>query len=100
MRTYQPPALKDASSMSTNAAIWGAGEPRTIGFLTLLSRAATAVERIRAKRRTARVLGELDDHVLVDIGINPGEVLRHRQSVVDWIVQSHNGTARIVFIGR
>ncbi len=86
--------------MSKNTGVWGAERPQSIGFLSLISGAMSAVSRARARRRTERMLAELDDHALVDIGLNPGEVHRNNRSVADWVLQSHSGTARLVFIGR
>jgi len=86
--------------MTTNAATWGAGSPQSNGVFSAISRVAHAISRARAKRRTAMILADLDDHALLDIGINPGEVRRSHPSARDWVVQSHSGTARLVFVGR
>jgi uncharacterized protein YjiS (DUF1127 family) len=86
--------------MTTNTAAWDAERSQSIGFLSMIQRATEALARARAKRRTLSALGELDDHVLVDIGVNPGDVRRNHQAVTDWVVQSHSGTARLVFVGR
>jgi uncharacterized protein YjiS (DUF1127 family) len=58
------------------------------------------MRRARARRRTEHALAELDDHVLADIGFNPGTV-RRTHSVAEWVLQSNGGTtARLVFFGR
>ncbi len=86
--------------MSTNTANWGAERPQEIGFVTLLSNAVKAVAHARTQRRTQMALAELDDHALLDIGVNPGDVRRNHRAVTDWVLQSHSGTARLIFIGR
>jgi len=83
--------------MTMNTATWGAGSSQTNG---VIARFASTILNARAKRRTMTALAELDDHALLDIGVNPGDVRRAHHSVADWVVQSHSGTARLVFIGR
>ena len=46
------------------------------------------------------LLADLDDQTLDDIGADRGHVRRTRQGMTDWVVQTHSGTARLVFIGR
>jgi uncharacterized protein YjiS (DUF1127 family) len=86
--------------MTTNTATWGAASPRPSRLFSTLVHAVDALARARSKRQTAKVLADLDDHVLQDIGLNPGEVRRSTHTVTDWVLQSHSGTARLVFIGR
>ncbi len=86
--------------MTTNAATWGAGSPQSNGIFSTISRLVHAISRARAKRRTEMILADLDDHALLDIGINPGEFRRSHPSARDWVVQSQTGTARLVFVGR
>jgi uncharacterized protein YjiS (DUF1127 family) len=83
--------------MSTNTAFWGATSSQSHGFF---ARLAAPFLDARAKRRTVTALAELDDYALVDIGIDPADVRRSHRAVTDWVVQSHSGTARLVFIGR
>lgn len=61
------------------------------------------VETARAmwmRRRTVMLLADLDDHILRDIGLNPGEIRRPRNELRDWVVDGRAGPARLVFIGR
>jgi hypothetical protein len=37
--------------------------------------------------------------MLEDIGFETGRVRRSRTAMANWVVQSHSGTARLVFIG-
>ena len=83
--------------MTMNTAFWGAESSQTNGFF---ARIAMPFLNARAKRRTMTALAELDDHALLDIGVNPSDVHRSHRAVTDWVVQSHSGTARLVFIGR
>jgi len=53
-----------------------------------------------ARRRTNLALADLDDRILDDIGYDAGRVRRPHATLTDWVVQSHSGTARLVFIGR
>ena len=64
------------------------------------SASSTAVQQDRARRRTHLLLSDLEDHILDDIGVDPSHVRGTRPGAVDWVVQSHSGTARLVFIGR
>jgi uncharacterized protein YjiS (DUF1127 family) len=73
-------------------------EPINLGVT--FSRLLERMRRYRAARRTRLVLSELDDHTLDDIGLDPSHVRRTRPGAVDWVIQSHAGTARLVFIGR
>ncbi len=86
--------------MTTNITTMDGGSLRSNSLLTALSRAADAFQRARAERRTERALAELEDHVLLDIGINPGDVRRRERAATDWIMLSRSGTARLVFFGR
>ncbi len=86
--------------MTTNTAMWGAASPRPSRLFSTLFHAVDAFARARSKRQTAKALAELDDHVLLDIGLNPAEVRRDHHTVTDWVLQSHSGTARLIFIGR
>jgi uncharacterized protein YjiS (DUF1127 family) len=86
--------------MTTNAARWDAESTQNNGFFSTFSNLASRLANAQIKRRTLAALAELDDHALLDIGVNPGEVRRSHRSVTDWVVQSHSGTARLVFIGR
>lgn len=83
--------------MTTHTATWGAERPRSNG---LFSATLEALSRARSKRKTAAALADLEDHVLVDIGFDPSQVRRRERSTLDWVVHSHSGTARLVFIGR
>jgi uncharacterized protein YjiS (DUF1127 family) len=91
---------RTTQKMSMNTASWDAGTSQRDNFLTRLATLADAVLRARARRRTQGALADLDDHILDDIGINPATVHRHHQSMTEWVIQSHSGTARLVFIGR
>lgn len=53
-----------------------------------------------SRRRTNLLLADLDDLTLKDIGLDRSQVRRTRQGLADWVVQTHSGTSRIVFIGR
>ncbi len=53
-----------------------------------------------SRRKTAMLVADLDDHVLRDIGIEPGDVRRPRAQINDWVVDARSGPARLVFIGR
>ncbi len=86
--------------MTTNAARWGAERPQRTGLFSTILQAAETFSRARAKRRTARALADLDDHVLIDIGLSPSEFRRNERAVTDWVLQSRSGTARLIFIGR
>ena len=86
--------------MTTNTASWDARSSQPNGFLSTLSFLIQAAFDARARRRTEAALAELDDHALLDIGVDPSDVRRHHRTVTDWVVQSHSGTARLVFIGR
>jgi uncharacterized protein YjiS (DUF1127 family) len=86
--------------MTTNAASWGAERPQSTGIFSTISRVVEAISRARSRRRTELILADLDDHALVDIGLNPGEVRRGTRALTDWVVQSHSGTARLIFVGR
>ena len=52
------------------------------------------------RQRTAMVLADLDDHILHDIGLNPGNARRPAATVRDWVVDGRAGPVRLVFIGR
>lgn len=84
--------------MTTNTALWGAeaSQSETIGFSGLIAR----LRQNWARRRTHVLLADLDDLTLDDIGLDPSHVRRTRPGAVDWVVQTHSGTARLVFIGR
>lgn len=84
--------------MTTKTAIWGAEAPQqeTIGLSGLVAR----FRQNWARRRTNILLSDLDDVTLDDIGLDPSHVRRTRPGAVDWVVQTHSGTARLVFIGR
>ena len=86
--------------MATKTALWSAEmlQSDTIGagFSGLLAR----LRQNWARRRTHLLLADLDDVTLDDIGLDPSHVRRTRPGAVDWVVQTHAGTARLVFIGR
>jgi uncharacterized protein YjiS (DUF1127 family) len=84
--------------MTTNTALWGAEalQQENIGFSGLFAR----LRQNWARRRTHILLADLDDSTLDDIGLDPSHVRRTRPGAVDWVVQTHSGTARLVFIGR
>jgi uncharacterized protein YjiS (DUF1127 family) len=82
--------------MTTRTATWGSqGLTDTTG-----SDFWAALKRRWSSRRTNLLLADLDDLTLKDIGLDRGQVRRTRQGLADWVVQTHSGTSRIVFIGR
>ncbi len=85
--------------MTTTAATLG-GARRPTAFFAPLARLVQALKRARAKRRTELALANLEDHVLLDIGIDPSKVRRSDRGLADWAVQTQSTTARIVFVGR
>ena len=84
--------------MTTKTALWGADtlQSDSFGFSGLFAR----LRQNWARRRTHTLLADLDDFTLDDIGLDPSHVRRTRPGAVDWVVQTHAGTARLVFIGR
>ena len=76
------------------------GAPKTQSTIGILSSLLATLKRNWAQRRTHITLADLDDHTLNDIGLDPSHVRRTRPGAVDWVVQTHSGTARLVFIGR
>jgi uncharacterized protein YjiS (DUF1127 family) len=72
----------------------------TDGFFASLARFVTEMRRARTRSRTNLVLSDLDDFILDDIGVDPAGVRRRSSGMVDWVVQTQSGTARLVFIGR
>jgi len=86
--------------MKTQTAYWSAANRQSDGLIATLSGLADRIRRNRARRRTHMLLADIDSYLLDDIGIDPSHVRRTRPGAVDWIVQSHSGTARLVFIGR
>jgi uncharacterized protein YjiS (DUF1127 family) len=86
--------------MTTKTATWGAETSQPGGFASLFADIAERLRRFRARRRTLLILADLDDHTLDDIGFDPSHVRTTRPGAVDWVVQTHAGTARLVFIGR
>jgi uncharacterized protein YjiS (DUF1127 family) len=86
--------------MNTNAATWGAGRPQQNAIVAIITHIGDAISRARSRRQTTAALAELDDRALLDIGVNPRDVRRSTRAAVDWVVQSHSGTARLIFIGR
>jgi uncharacterized protein YjiS (DUF1127 family) len=86
--------------MTTNTALWGADTLQSDRFGAGFSGLFARLRRNWARRRTHILLSDLDDFTLDDIGLDPSHVRRTRPGAVDWVVQSHSGTARLVFIGR
>ena len=86
--------------MTTQTATWGADQTQTTTLSGMLAAMIETIRRARSKRRTEVVLSDLDDHVLADIGLDPGAVRRRHHSMADWVVHTQSGTARLVFIGR
>ncbi len=84
--------------MTTNTAVWGAEKTQANG--STLSGIVARLRRNWSRRRTHLLLADLDDHTLDDIGVDPSHVWRTRPGAVDWVLQTHSGTARLVFIGR
>jgi uncharacterized protein YjiS (DUF1127 family) len=84
--------------MTTNTAIWGAESPRASGFS--FSGMLAALRQHRVRRRTHLILSDLEDYLLDDIGLDPSHIRKTRPGAVDWVIQTHAGTARLVFIGR
>jgi hypothetical protein len=86
--------------MTTKTASWGAemlqSDSTGAGFTSFLTR----LRQNWARGRTYTLLADLDDLTLDDIGLDPSHVRRTRPGAVDWVVQTHSGTARLVFIGR
>ena len=72
----------------------------TTGFFSALGRLAAQLKQSRAKSRTNVLLSDLDDFILDDIGVDPTGLRRRPSGMVDWVVQTQSGTARLVFIGR
>ena len=60
----------------------------------------SSLKRRFSQRRTIRMLADLDDHMLHDIGIDRSQVGRPRHSMNDWVVRSRSGATQIAFIGR
>jgi uncharacterized protein YjiS (DUF1127 family) len=80
--------------MTTTTATWGSQQlTDTTGYWA-------ALKRRWSRRRTNILLADLDDQTLKDIGLDRGQVRRTRQGLADWVVQTHSGTSRILFIGR
>jgi uncharacterized protein YjiS (DUF1127 family) len=86
--------------MTTNTAAMSGESRRSNGFSAAIAQAVEAYRRSRARRRTQVALASLEDHVLRDIGLDPNGVRRPHRAMVDWVVQTNRGTARLVFIGR
>jgi uncharacterized protein YjiS (DUF1127 family) len=58
------------------------------------------LKRRFSRRRTIRMLADLDDHMLHDIGVDRSQVGRPRHGMTDWVVRTTTGRAQIAFIGR
>ena len=86
--------------MTTKTATWGTESLQPNGIGATLSRIAARLRQYRARRRTHLLLADLDDHTLDDIGLDPSHIRKTRPGAIDWVVQTHAGTARLVFIGR
>ena len=86
--------------MTTKTTTWGDESLQPTGISATLSNLAEQLRRFRARRRTHLILSDLDDNTLDDIGLDPSHVRRTRPGAIDWVVQTHSGTARLVFIGR
>jgi uncharacterized protein YjiS (DUF1127 family) len=89
--------------MSTKTAVLAATAAPSTPSQDLASAIFGIVARLRqgrARRRTHLLLSDLEDHILDDIGVDPSHVRGTRPRAVDWVVESHSGAARIVFIGR
>ncbi len=86
--------------MTTNTATWSAESSRPSGLAAILSRLVARLRQDWTRRRTHILLADLDARTLDDIGFNAGNLRRSRPALVDWVVQTHSGTARLVFIGR
>jgi len=61
---------------------------------------AASLLRYWSRQRTARMIADLDDHILRDIGLNSGDVRRSREAMRDWVLDTRSETGRLVFIGR
>lgn len=59
----------------------------------------TALLNAWTRRRTLRVLADLEDHVLVDIGLEPAS-FRKPAEPPDWAVAERMRMAGPIFIGR
>lgn len=86
--------------MTTNTAAWGAERPQGSSLFSVLQRVADVVFRARLRRRATKAVADLDDHVLLDVGLEPGEVRRLQRSAFELVGQSESGTVHLVFVGR
>ena len=89
--------------MSTKIAVLAATAAPAAASENLTSALFRTIDRVRdyrVRRRTHLILSDLEDHILDDIGVDPSHVRGTRPGAVDWVVQSHSGTARLIFIGR
>ena len=81
----------------TSITYQGAGPASAGGNLLAF---AASLLRHWSQRRTTRMIADLDDHILRDIGLNPGDVQRSREAMRDWVLDTRSETGRLVFIGR
>ncbi len=86
--------------MTTNTAAYDAETTKGIGIFPIVVRAAEAIVRANAKRRAERAFAGLDQHLLQDVGLNPGEVRRLHLSAIDMIAKAPAGSAHLVLVGQ
>ena len=85
--------------MSTTSALQGFGASKPISGSSISAMVAR-VRQTWADRQTRIMLSDLDSRTLEDIGVDPSQARAAWTPMTDWVVQSHSGTARLVFIGR
>jgi uncharacterized protein YjiS (DUF1127 family) len=92
------PGPKEPPTMTTYAANWDDATAASRPTRSVFERTVVALKGAWARRNTNRILSDLDDHMLVDIGVNPREV-RSNLPTAGWLVRAQARMPGLVFLG-
>jgi uncharacterized protein YjiS (DUF1127 family) len=95
-KTFFPP--KEFTTMTTYAAKWDDAIAGSRPTRSVFERTVESLRRAWARRNTNRILSDLDDHMLSDIGVDPREV-RTNRPMAGWLVRAQARMPGLVFLG-
>jgi hypothetical protein len=84
--------------MTTYAANWDDAIAASRPTRSVFERTVAALKSAWARRNTSRILSDLDDHMLYDIGVDPRD-FRTSRPTAGWLVRAQARMPGVVFLG-
>lgn len=85
--------------MTTHSAHWDDALAGSRPIRTVLGGMAVALRNFWSRRRTRIILSDLEDDMLLDIGIDPHSVRHRAGQTAGWVVEAQARMPGLLFLG-